>query len=166
MMDVTGHSKSFPRKMTIHNDYMPAAFLKNFKKYIPFCLNLAEAAKRQILFARKITSICPHDPVPESLLVDSQQRYAKFMNLIRINATEAPVPALDIDLFWHTHQLSSSNYMPWWKHHVGRYINHDDTVETGDLASGLDGTKEAWQQAYNDDYLNPLCRTQLPECAT
>jgi hypothetical protein len=29
------------------------------------------------------------------------------------------------------------------------------TVETGDLASGLDGTKEAWQQAYNDDYLNP-----------
>jgi hypothetical protein len=40
-------------------------------------------------------------------------------------------------------------------HHIGHYINHDDTVRTGDLASGLDGTREAWQQTYNDDYLNP-----------
>ena len=77
------------------------------------------------------------------------------MNLMRINATQAPVPALDIDLFWHTHQLSSSNYMPWCKHHIGRYINHDDTVGTGDLASGLDQTKAAWQRVYNEDYLNP-----------
>jgi hypothetical protein len=45
--------------------------------------------------------------------------------------------------------------MPWCKHNTGRYINQNDTVETSDLASGLDGTKEAWQQAYNDDYLNP-----------
>jgi hypothetical protein len=87
MMDVTGHGKHFPRKMVIHNNYMPAAFLKNFKKCIPFSLNLVETAKRQIIFARKITSIYPHDPVYKSLLVDSQQRYAKFMNLIRINAT-------------------------------------------------------------------------------
>jgi hypothetical protein len=78
------------------------------------------------------------------------------MNLIRINTTEAPVPALDIDVFWHAHQLPSSNYIPWCKHHVGRYIDHNDTIENGDLASGLGGTKEAWQQAYNDDYLTPL----------
>ena len=45
--------------------------------------------------------------------------------------------------------------MPRSKHHIGRYINHDDTVGTGYLASGLDQTKEAWQQTYNEDYLNP-----------
>jgi Glycine-rich domain-containing protein-like len=121
----------------------------------PFSLDLVEAAKRQILFARKITSIYPTDPVPIALLEDSQQRYAKFMNLIRISAVYAPVPALDIDLFWHTHQLSSSNYIPWCRHHIGRIVNHDDTVETGNIASGLDQTKEAWEQAYNEDYLNP-----------
>jgi len=45
--------------------------------------------------------------------------------------------------------------MPWCRHYIGRIINHDDTVGTGDLASGLNQTKEAWQQTYNDDYLNP-----------
>jgi hypothetical protein len=129
MMDVAGDGKSFPCKMTIHYDYMTTILLKNFQRYTPFSLDLAEAVKCQILFARKITSTYLHDPVPESLLVGSQQRYAKFMNLIRINATEALAPALDIDLFWHTHQLSSLNYMPWRKRHVGRYINHDDTVD-------------------------------------
>jgi hypothetical protein len=146
---------SFPPRMLINRSYSPTQFLKDFKRPPPFSLNLTEAVKRQIVFARKITSIYRYDPVPESLLRDSQQCYAKFMNLMRINAVQAPVPALDIDLFWHTHQLSSSNYMPWCKHHIGRYINHDDTVGTGDLASGLDATKDAWRRIYSDDYLNP-----------
>jgi hypothetical protein len=144
---------SWPPKMSITYSYMPKAF--KFTRPPSFSLDLGEAVKRQMVFARKITSIYPFDPVPEALFLDSQQRYAKFMNLIRINATQAPVPALDIDLFWHTHQLSASNYMPWCKHHIGRYINHDDTVGTGDLASGLDQTKEVWQQTYNEDYLSP-----------
>jgi hypothetical protein len=139
----------------INVSYNRRQYLQNFSSPPPFSLNLAEAVKRQILFAWKITSIYRYDPVPEALLQDSQQRYAKFMNLIRTNSVQAPVPALDVDLFWHTHQLSSSNYMPWCKHHVGRYINHDDTVGTDDLVSGLNATKDAWQQIYNDDYLNP-----------
>ena len=49
------------------------------------------------------------------------------MNLIRLNATEMPVPALDIDLFWHTHQLTPSNYLPWCNHHIGRPINREFT---------------------------------------
>ena len=98
-MDVTSYGKPFPCKMIIYNNHMPPAFLKNFKNYIPFSLNLAEAVKRQIIFARAVASIYPHDPVPGSLHVDSQQRYAKFMNLIQINGTEALVPALGIDLF-------------------------------------------------------------------
>jgi len=40
----------------------------------PFSLDLVEAVKRQIVFARKITSIYPVDPVPVALLEDSQQR--------------------------------------------------------------------------------------------
>lgn len=83
MMDVTPpNDKSFPPKMSIPYSYMPKAFLKNFKRPPPFSINLAEAVERQIVFARKITSIYPYDPFPESLLLASQQRYAKFMNLI------------------------------------------------------------------------------------
>jgi hypothetical protein len=146
---------SLSPRMKITATYLGRAFVQNFQRALSFSIDLVQVVKCQIVFARKITSIYPYDPVPESLLHDSRQRYAKYMNLIRINAVETPVPALDIDLFWHTHQLASSNYMPWCQHHIGRYINHDDTVGTGDIASGLDGTKGARQRTYNDDYLNP-----------
>ncbi|KAF8848014.1 hypothetical protein BDZ45DRAFT_698714 [Acephala macrosclerotiorum] len=73
-------------------------------------LDLVAGAKRQIGFARKITAQYPLDPVPENLLLDFQTRYAKFMNPIRTTGSAAIVPALDIDLFWHTHQLHSSSY--------------------------------------------------------
>ena len=53
MMDVTSYGKPFPCKMIIRNNHMPPAFLKNFKNHILFGLNLAEAVKRQIIFARK-----------------------------------------------------------------------------------------------------------------
>jgi len=142
-----------PVSTMIDLQYMSNSF--QFAPPPPFSLDLVEAVKRQMVFARKIISVYPVDPVPVVLLEDSQQRYVKFMNLIRIGAVSAPVPALDIDLFWHTHQLSSSNYLPWCRHHIGRVINHDDTVEMSGIASGLDQTKEAWQQTYNEDYLNP-----------
>lgn len=121
----------------------------------PFGLNLGTAVHRQMGFARKITAMYPHDPVPKALLLDSQQRYAKFMNLIRLNSVQGPVPAIDIDLFWHTHQLSSSNYLPWCNHHIGRPVNHDNTVEGGILTTGLDDTVAAWGSTYFEDYLNP-----------
>jgi hypothetical protein len=57
----------------------------------------------------------------------------RFMNPIHLNATQVPVPVLDIDLFWHRYQLSSSNYLLWCTHHIGRQINHDDTIGEGDL---------------------------------
>jgi hypothetical protein len=63
-----------------------------------FSLDRAQAVKRQIAFARKITTIYPYDPVPDAVLLDWQQRYAKFMNLIRLNAVPNPVSSMDIDV--------------------------------------------------------------------
>jgi hypothetical protein len=68
----------------------------------PFSLDLVEAMKCQIDFARKITGMYPY-PVPEEVLLDSQCRYAKFMNLVHLNTTSCRVQSLDIDLFWYTH---------------------------------------------------------------
>ncbi len=114
---------AIPPLMMIDQGFVPKRC--KFAKPPPFNIDLVEAVKRQIAFARKLTAVYPFDPVPEALLVDSQQRYAKFMNLIRVNTTEMPVPALDIDLFWHTHQLTPSNYLPWCTHHLSRPINRE-----------------------------------------
>jgi hypothetical protein len=119
----TRGQKTIPPAMIMNQQFVPKRY--KFTKPPPFSIDLVDRVKRQVAFAKKITAIYPYDPVPETLLLDSQQRYAKFMNLIRFNATEMPVPALDIDLFWHTHQLMPSNYLPWCTHHLGRPINRE-----------------------------------------
>ncbi|KAF4634273.1 hypothetical protein G7Y89_g3830 [Cudoniella acicularis] len=149
---ITGQ-KNIPPRMVLNGMYSRKRF--KFPMPAPFSLDLSEAVKRQISFARKITATYPYDPVPNAMLLDSQQRYMKFMNLIRLNATQMPVPALDIDLLWHTHQLTPSNYLPWCNHHLGRPIDHDDTIGQGELGTGLAQTISAWQAVYSEDYLNP-----------
>lgn len=145
--------KTFPPRMHTAMRYNPKKF--TFTQPNPFSLDLIQAVKRQIAFARKIIAMYPYDPVPDALLLDSQERYAKFMNLIRLSAVSTPVPAMDIDLFWHTHQLTSSNYLPWCTYHVGRPINHDDTTPEAQLSNGLEETITAWGDNYFEDYLHP-----------
>jgi hypothetical protein len=97
--------KTFPPKM-----YLCSGTFRP-KVQVEFSVDLTQAVKRQMSFAQKITALYPYDPIPNALLLLSQERYAKFMNLIRLNGATTPVPTMDIDLFWHTHQLSSS-YLP------------------------------------------------------
>jgi hypothetical protein len=148
MMDVDSDGKMYVSVLYFHTTF------KLKTRPPPFSFDLREAVKRQIVFARKITSMYPYDPVPEGLLARSQQRYTKFMNLIRTTGNPAIVPTLDIDLFWHTHQLFASTYIPWCASHIGHPINHDDTVGEGELATGLEDTATAWYAAYSEDYLN------------
>jgi Glycine-rich domain-containing protein-like len=158
----------FPPFMYPLAQYNPRRF--KFPSPPPFSFDLVAAVKRQMGFAQKITAMYPYDPVPDDMLRDSQQRYAKWMNLIRLNAVPNPVPALDIDLFWHTHQLEPTNYLPWCTYHVGRSINHDDTINETSLSSGLEETIAAWESAYQEDYINPgpgsgpTFQTAAPPC--
>jgi hypothetical protein len=66
------------------------------------------------------------------------------MNLIRLNSVPNPVPSMDVDLFWHTHQLSSSNYLPWCMQHLRHPLNHEDTLPENELYTGLANTIAAW----------------------
>jgi hypothetical protein len=118
-----------------------------------FGLNLAEAVVRQWDFSKKITNVYPQDPVPRDLLHYVNRRYIKFMILMR-EQRNMIVPTLDIDLFWHTHQLSSHNYDAWCVQHIGRPINHDDTIEALHLSNGLENTKQLWVQTYGEEYLS------------
>jgi hypothetical protein len=64
---------------------------------------------------------------------------------------------------WHTHQLSSLGYDRWCHRNLGRRINHDDTLGDNTLTDGLDFTKQAWKNAYNEDYLAATIVKDTPE---
>jgi hypothetical protein len=119
-----------------------------------FSVNLADAVIRQWKFSQKITNHYLQDPVPKEALNHTKLRYIKFMNLMRLQ-NETVVPSLDIDLFWHTHQLSTLDYDRWCRQWVGRPINHDDTIGENRLTDGLEHTKRAWMKNYNEQYLGP-----------
>jgi hypothetical protein len=145
--------KAFPPKM-----YMCSGNFKP-KMQVDFSFDLTQALRRQMSFAQKITALYPYDPIPDALLLLSQERYAKFMNLIRLDGATTPVATMDIDLFWHTHQLSSS-YLQWCTRHVDHHVNHDDTLPQTELGTGLEDTVNAWGEHYSEDYILPPPREQ------
>ncbi|KAH7910332.1 hypothetical protein BJ138DRAFT_1153215 [Hygrophoropsis aurantiaca] len=70
------------------------------------------------------------------------------------------VPTLDIDLAWHTHQLMAGEYKNDCATLVGKYVDHDDKVEEGHLATAFDVTCRVWQDRYGVPYMH--CGWPLP----
>jgi len=118
-------------------------------------IDLVAAALRQREFATKITSAELASLDTPLALFKATTRYHKFLLLMRRKkeGKRVPlVPTLDIDLCWHTHQLSTGEYRKWCVEHLGLAINHDDTVGKESLDNGLRETSAAWYDAYRETY--------------
>lgn len=71
------------------------------------------------------------------------------------------VPTLDLDLCWHTHQLHTVEYRNWCMDHLKQYINHDDTIDKGNLKEGLRETSLMWFAEYREPYTSDLKKENL-----
>ena len=67
------------------------------------------------------------------------------------------VPTLDIDIAWHTHQLSASKYRKATERICGRFIDHDDKLGKGTLDTGWDTTKKLYKEQFGEEYDKCLC---------
>ncbi len=117
-------------------------------------IDLVAAVFRQQTFARKIIALSNWDDMV--ILNPMSDRYLKFMLLMKKPAggrVRSLVPTLDVDLFWHTHQLFPKYYHSWCVQNVGRRINHDDTIEETQLKTSFDDTRKIWRAAYGEDYI-------------
>lgn len=85
----------------------------------------------------------------------AQARYGRFLQLIKTHEWTTFVPTLDIDLVWHTHQLSPFAYEAYCRAHVGRAVNHDDTIGAWARGDALVATKRDWALAFGESYLDP-----------
>lgn len=112
---------------------------------------LWDAPLRQIGFVERI--LAEIVSVTTIQLQNHQERYLKFLRLMKDHPKTVFVPTLDIDLFWHTHQLSPTAYDAYCRKHVGRPVNHDDTIAASGRSSALDDTKRYWALAYHELFL-------------
>jgi hypothetical protein len=97
-------------------------------------------------------------------LPDHVPRYLKFLQLMK-ESKSTLVPTLDIDLLWHTHQLSPVAYEEYCKTHVGRRINHVDTIRATKRSTAQDDTARLWAMRYGESYFDPENTAKTTEIA-
>ncbi|KAG9316181.1 hypothetical protein JVU11DRAFT_2202 [Chiua virens] len=129
----------------------------------PFSIDLVGAVLRQGSFVHKMVELgwtrpgFPLDDNGALILEHCVARYHAFLNLMVDSPASFFVPTLDIDLAWHTHQLMASRYQNDCKAIVNRYVDHDDKVEEGILATAFDVTCRVWIDRYKVPYTHCGC---------
>jgi Glycine-rich domain-containing protein-like len=118
----------------------------------------AAAVERQASFVAKMDAqLWIRSPAAASTLRRAVERYSKFLKLFKLYPRAFLVPTLDIDLAWHTHQLSPSNYNAATKALAGRFLNHDDTLAKRSLDRGLEETRGLFRVRFGCEYLVCTC---------
>ncbi|KAL0937222.1 chloroperoxidase-like protein [Colletotrichum truncatum] len=123
-----------------------------------FSYDLAAAINRQFDFSVKMSRYAwSRSPAAEATLAQSINRYRNFFHLIGAHPGTVMVPTLDIDLVWHTHQLSPLRYRAYSKKMAGRLIDHDDEISADRLQELSTDMQGLWRQEFGTEYHVCLC---------
>ncbi|CAF1411228.1 unnamed protein product [Didymodactylos carnosus] len=123
------------------------------KKSLNPSIDLVAAAQRQRLFVdNKVPLLRKQVFVNDEDFVRAQDDYVKFLRLIRLKKPEICVPTLEIDLIWHTHMQCPHSYYLDTQRICGFFLNHNDNLPDSQLRSGLESTRKAWKEEYNEEY--------------
>ncbi|VBB80962.1 Putative protein of unknown function [Podospora comata] len=126
--------------------------------------DLVAAVGRQADFALTITRFAwIHKPYSDSIFRRAIARYSSFLRLFHAGLVTV-VPTLDIDLVWHTHQLSPAVYFQFSKSVTnGRFINHNDHLEQKAISSRFEQAKQLYKRHFGEKYV--LCNSWFCEAA-
>ncbi|KAK7424060.1 hypothetical protein QQX98_000670 [Neonectria punicea] len=128
---------------------MMSRYWDNFS---PFALDLCGAVMRQGIFSEKMRQIdWLHSPAAPETMKRLCIKYQRFIKVIAQYPKEVAVPTLDVDLAWHTHQLSPSAYYMYTKTVAHKFIRHDDKIEEDNLKEGFEWTSKTYQESYVEE---------------
>ena len=143
--------------------FMPGA--DNFRKMCepletasPVVKSLAAAVTRQYAFCQKMEyQLWSRSPVALETIHRSRIRYARFLKLFQLYPKTMLVPTLDIDLVWHTHQLSHEKYVSGMKTLTGTFVDHDDKIGKPTLDDGMQRTSDLYRIRFGSNYEECHC---------
>ena len=123
----------------------------------PFALDLVGAVVRQGSFIEKMHNIdWIHSPALPSTMKRLLVKYQRFISIMSDKRNMA-VPTLDVDLAWHTHQLSPFAYMTYTVEATKQFIDHDDKVAETILNDAFAWTSKTYQKLYGERYSECTC---------
>ncbi|KAG0613348.1 hypothetical protein M758_6G096300 [Ceratodon purpureus] len=92
----------------------------------------------------------------DSFLQAATERYKCFLHLLyKSKGKIFCVPTFDIDLIWHSHQLSPMSYAKDTKALLGSVADHDSYLERGPgskLGNGFEDTARLWESTFGHSY--------------
>lgn len=119
---------------------------------------LSDAVTRQFIFCTKMENqLWVRSPAALGTLTRACLRYQRFLKLFKLYPRTMLVPTLDIDLCWHTHQLSHQRYLVGMEFWAGRYIDHDDRLGKPTLNSGMERTEQLFIARFGVQYAACNC---------
>jgi hypothetical protein len=119
----------------------------------PTAAMLRDAVIRQTSFVDKMHGLMwIRSPALAGTLRRGIARYENFLDLMKRYPRAVMVPTLDIDLAWHTHQCQALGYAKATKEHVGRFINHDDSIAKDKLSDGFAASRKYFRIQYGREY--------------
>ncbi|KAG8699400.1 hypothetical protein FRC09_006649 [Ceratobasidium sp. 395] len=135
--------------------------MRGFRTRGPVSLDVVGAAMRQCKFATQMEELGWTDKLyfgtHSEPITSVITQYHLFLDLFAHNPSRPLVPTLLVDLGWHTHMLNAEAYRDDSMRLFGRYMNHEDKVEEGKLASAFDDTSRLWKSRFNETYSNCGC---------
>jgi hypothetical protein len=134
---------------------MMSRYWENFS---PSALDLCAAVMRQGIFVEKMYKLdWLHSPSARDTMDRLRLKYNRFVEIMAANPDNVAVPTLDVDLAWHTHQLSPSAYYQFMTSRTARFIDHDDKIEEQALNKHFEWTSKEYQERYGEVYSECTC---------
>lgn len=139
---------------------MMSRYWENFS---PFALDLAGAVMRQGRFVEKMCQLdWLHSPSARGTMSRLIAKYGRFFDIMvkGQGLKRVAVPTLDVDLAWHTHQLSPSKYFAYSLAKTKpeqRFIDHDDKIDEHTLSIQFKWTSKVYQERYGEVYSECTC---------
>ncbi|CZS98839.1 related to large-conductance mechanosensitive channel [Rhynchosporium agropyri] len=123
-----------------------------------FAIELGSAVVRQGVFVDKMYSIdWIHSPAARETMERLLIKYSRFIKMMATFPLRIAVPTLDVDLGWHTHQLSSKSYYEYTISKAKRFINHDDKIDEDSLSKHFQWTSKEYENEYSELYSECTC---------
>ena len=127
----------------------------------PFSVELVGAVIRQGTFIDKMHNL---NSLQEPAIISTLERfilkYERFIEIAKVSSKRGhrvAVPTLDVDLVWHTHQLSPPSYYRYTVSRTQKFIDHDDKIVDTKLSTSFQWTSEIYQKMFNHVYSDCLC---------
>lgn len=151
------NDKLKPREKVILTEYLQMKCISStIAGGLTIRIDLVDCVLRHGVFIDKIEEMkWIESPELFGSLKCAFDRYIKFIDIVSTIST--PIPTLDIDLLWHTHQLHHKAYHDFCRSYGGKLIDHPDRIPNFKLISGFEITCVKWYQKYNQPYTFCLC---------